>query len=98
MGIEAAFLGTLGKDAEPKTSTRGRLYLRMNVRVGDGEGAQWVNITCFDGKAIETPHKFMKGARVYCECRLTLDKWTDQAGAERYGLNGMAWHCRLSEI
>ena len=98
MGIEAAFLGTLGKDAEPKTSGAGKPYLRANVRVGDGERAQWVNVTAFDADAIATADKFVKGAAVYIEGRLSLDKWTDHGGASRSGLSCMSWHCRLAQI
>jgi single-stranded DNA-binding protein len=98
MGIEAAFLGTLGKDAEAKTSNAGKQYLRANVRVGDGERAQWVNVTAFDADAIATADKFVKGAAVYIEGRLSLDKWTDQAGASRSGFSCMSWHCRLAQI
>jgi single-stranded DNA-binding protein len=96
-GIEAAFFGALGKDAEPKTSSGGKPYLRANIRVGDGEGAQWVSVLAFDEKAIEAAANFVKGARVYVEGRLTLNKW-GQAGAERVGFSCMSWHCRLAQI
>lgn len=42
-GIEAAMFGALGRDAEAKTSKSGKNYLRLNIRVGDGDAAQWVN-------------------------------------------------------
>jgi single-stranded DNA-binding protein len=96
-GIEAAFFGALGRDAEPKVSSGGKPYLRANVRVGDGEAAQWVSILAFDEKAIAAADNFVKGARVYVEGRLTLDKWSKD-GAERVGLSCMSWHCRLAEI
>jgi single-stranded DNA-binding protein len=98
MTIQAAFLGTLGKDAEAKTSSKGKSYLRMSVRDTDGERAQWVNVTAFDEKAIADADKFVKGAAVYVEGRLTLDKWTDHGGASRSGLSCMSWHCRLAQI
>jgi len=98
MGIETAFLGTLGKDAEPKTSKTGKPYLRAGVRVGDGEGAQWVNVTAFDPEAIATADKFVKGSRVYVEGRLTLDTWTLEGGEKRSSLSCLSWHCRLAQI
>jgi len=98
MSIEAAFFGSLGRDAESKTSKTGKPYLRAGVRVGDGEGAQWVNVTAFDEKAIATADGFVKGARVYVEGRLSLDQWTAQDGAARTGLSCMSWHCRLAQI
>ena len=36
-GIECAFLGTLGQDAELKISKSGRSYIRFSMRVGDGD-------------------------------------------------------------
>ena len=98
MSIEVAFLGTLGRDAESKTSAKGKPYLRAGVRVGDGERAQWINVTAFDDEAIAAADKFVKGAAVYVEGRLTLDQWTDQEGAKRAGLSVMSWRFCLSQI
>jgi len=75
MSIEAAFFGSLGRDAESKTSKAGKAYLRLAVRVGDGDGAQWVSFMAFDPRAIEQANKFVKGARVYCEGALSLNEW-----------------------
>jgi single-stranded DNA-binding protein len=97
-GIEAAFFGALGGNAEAKTSKTGKPYLRVNVRVGDGDTAQWINATVFDTNAIEATDKLVKGARVYLEGRLTLDVWSGQDGAKRHGLSIMSWHCRLAQI
>jgi single-stranded DNA-binding protein len=97
-GIEAAMFGVLGKDAEAKTSGSGKNYLRLNLRVGDGPGAQWVNAMTFDPDAIAVVDKMVKGARVYIEGRLSLDEWTGQDGAKRRGLSLMSGHCRLAQI
>ena len=32
--------GTLGKDAETKTSAAGKPYLRLNIRTGDGDAGR----------------------------------------------------------
>jgi len=96
--IEAAFFGSLGRDAEQKTSKAGKPYLRINVRVGDGDGAQWVSVMAFDEAAIEAADKLVKGARVYVEGSIKLDEWTGQDGAKRHGLSAMSWHCRLAHI
>jgi single-stranded DNA-binding protein len=98
MPIECAFFGSLVRDAEAKTSKAGKQYLRLNVRVENGETAQFINTTVFDQDAIHVADKMVKGARVYVEGRLTLDTWTAQDGAARHGLSAAAWHCRLSEI
>lgn len=98
MSIECAFFGILGRDGERKVSGSGKSYVRLNMRVGDGDAAQWVNVTAFDPKAIEAAGKLVKGARVYIEGRLSLDEWTAQDGTKRHGLSAVSWHCRLSEI
>lgn len=96
--IEAAMFGVLGKNAESKTSGSGKSYLRLNLRVGDGDGAQWVNAMTFDPDAIAVADKMVKGARVYIEGRLSLDEWSGQDGAKRHGLSLMSGYCRLSQI
>jgi single-stranded DNA-binding protein len=98
MSIETAFFGTLGRDAEVKTSKGGKEYLRLNVRVGDGDAAQRVSAMVFDPDAIAAADKMVKGARVYVEGRLEVSEWTGQDGAKRHGLSVMSWHCRLSAI
>jgi single-stranded DNA-binding protein len=98
MTIEAAFFGTLGRDGELKTSKNGKPYLRLNVRTGDGDGAQWVSVMAFDEQAIAAADRFTKGTRLYVEGRLSVNEWTGEDGAARHGLSVMSWHCRLSEI
>ena len=98
MSIECALFGTLGRDAERKTSKGGRSGLRLSVRVGDGDAAQWVSVLAFDAEAIAVADKMVKGARVYLEGRLSLDTWRGSDGADRQGINVMSWHCRLSKI
>jgi single-stranded DNA-binding protein len=96
MSIECALFGSLGRDAEAKTSKAGKPYLRLNVRVGDGDSGQWITATVFD--ANEIADKLVKGTRVYIEGRIALDEWTAQDGVKRHGLSVMSWHCRLSQI
>jgi single-stranded DNA-binding protein len=96
--IETAMFGTLGCDAELRTSKAGRQYLRFTLRVGDGDGAQWVSAMVFDTDAIAVADKLVKGARAYLEGRLSLNEWTAADGTKRHGLSVMSWHCRLAQI
>jgi single-stranded DNA-binding protein len=98
MAIETAFLGTLGKNAESKISGSGKPYLRLNVRVDDGDQAQWISVMVFDQDAVKVVDKLTKGARAYIEGRLSLSEWAAQDGAKRHGLSVMSWHCRLAQI
>jgi single-stranded DNA-binding protein len=97
-GIEAAFFGTLSRDVELKTSKAGKQYLRLIVRVGDGDAAQWVSVTSFDPDAIAAIDKLVKGARVYAEGSLTLQEWKSADGSPRHDLNVLSWHTRLAQI
>jgi single-stranded DNA-binding protein len=97
-GIEGAFFGALGRDAETKTSKAGKPYLRLNLRTGDGDSAQWINVTCFDQQAIKAVDKLVKGARIYCEGSIKLDEWIASDGTKKHGLSCLSWHCRLSQI
>lgn len=98
MSIEAAFFGVLGRDAEQKTSQGGKAYLRLNIRVDDDDAAQWVSVLAFDERAIEVADKFIKGAKIYVEGRLSTNEWVCKDGEKRYGLTVMSFHTRLAQI
>jgi single-stranded DNA-binding protein len=97
-GIEVALFGVLGRDAESKVSKSGKPYLRLNIRSGDGDAAQWINVMTFDPEAIVLASKFVKGARIYLEGTLRLDAWTGADGVQRHGLSAMSWHTRIASI
>jgi single-stranded DNA-binding protein len=98
MSIEVALFGTLGRDAESKTSKAGKPYLRLNIRCGDGDGAQWISAMVFGDDVDELAPKLEKGSRVYLEGSITLNEWTGQDGEKRAGLSVMSRHCRLAAI
>jgi single-stranded DNA-binding protein len=92
--IEVALFGTLGRDAEHKTSKNGKPYLRATIAVSEGETTTWVSAMIFDQAAIDSTAKLVKGARVYIEGRISIDR----DGKQRHGLSVTSWHCRLSQI
>jgi single-stranded DNA-binding protein len=98
MSIEAALFGTLGRDAEAKTSKTGKPYLRLSVAVESGDATQWISVMAFDPRAIENAAGYVKGSRVYVEGKLSLSEWTAPDGTARQGLSVMSWHCRLAAI
>jgi single-strand DNA-binding protein len=88
-GIQAAFTGKLGQDAELKTSKAGKPWLSLHVAV-DGaseEATTWVRVAVFGERATELHPELKKGTEVYCEGRLRLDAWTGKDGRERSGLS-----------
>lgn len=65
-GIDAAFFGTLGRDAKAKTPEASKAYLRLSVRISEGHEAQWVSVLSFDQEAIAAADKLIKGATRLC--------------------------------
>lgn len=88
-GIQAAFTGKLGQDAELKTSKAGKPWLSLHVAV-DGaseEATTWVRVAVFGQLATELHPDLKKATEVYCEGRLRLESWTSKDGRERSGLS-----------
>jgi single-stranded DNA-binding protein len=98
VAIEAAFIGVLGRDGEVKNSSRGKSYLKLNLRVAEGDDAQWVSTLSFDPDAIAQAGCFSKGVKIYVDGRISLSEWQDQAGAKRTGLSRLANLTRLVAI
>lgn len=92
MSIEAAFFGFLPADAEPRTSSAGKPWVRMRVGVGKDDAVQWVSVAVF-GKAAETAATLKKGDRVYVEGAIKLETWRGNDGTERHGLNVASFKC-----
>jgi single-stranded DNA-binding protein len=95
MTIECAFVGVLGREAEVKTSGRGKLYLKLNLRVAEGDDVQWVSVLSFDDQVVAQAGTFTKGSKCYVEGRISLNEWTAPDGKKRTGLacraNHTAW-------
>lgn len=92
MTIDAAFNGVLGKDPERKVSKSGRDYLRLNVRAGSGDGAQWLGVLLFSD-VDELAERLKRDSKVYIEGSITVDAWIDRDGKARASLNVMSWNC-----
>jgi single-strand DNA-binding protein len=88
-GIQAAFTGKLGQDAELKTSKAGKPWLSLHVAVDEAseESTTWVRVVVFGELATRLHPELKKGTEVYCEGRLRLESWTGRDGRERTGLS-----------
>jgi single-stranded DNA-binding protein len=90
--IDCAFHGVLGKDPERKVSQGGRAYLRLSVRVGAGDGAQWVDVLAFSD-VDELAAALHKDSKVYVEGQISAKAFIDQrTHAPRASLSVMSWH------
>jgi single-strand DNA-binding protein len=86
-------IGNLGKAAELKYGQTGTPYSTFSIAVNkyykDESGEKhekvtWVNVVVF-GKTAESVNKFLTvGKQVYIEGELSIEKYTDKEGAERY--------------
>ena len=89
MGITCNFHGFVTADAERRTSAAGRSWVRLRVGVGEGKRVQSIRIVVLGG-ALEVAAILKRGDRIQVEGRLSLDKWRDKDGVERYSLSVVA--------
>lgn len=70
-------IGTIGKDAEQKSTKNGKAYILFTVAINEnykdtsGEWAnktQWINCQLY-GENID-PSRFVKGSKIFCEGKL----------------------------
>jgi single-strand DNA-binding protein len=92
-GIEAALAGIAGSEPEVKTSKAGKPYCTFSVGVDAGEDdegkerLEWVRCTVFGDPAERLAAMLHRGAKVYCEGSLRLDRWEAKDGQARFGLS-----------
>jgi single-stranded DNA-binding protein len=79
-GIECAFPATLTQDAEVKTTSAGRPFLKLSVVTGKDEKQQYLSVLAWRDSFTELAPSLVKGARVYCEGRLELRHWNGGSG------------------
>jgi single-stranded DNA-binding protein len=79
-GIECAFPATLTQDAEVKTTSAGRPFLKLSVVTGKDEKQQFVSVLAWRDTFTELAPHLTKGTRVYVEGRLELRHWNGGSG------------------
>jgi single-stranded DNA-binding protein len=86
MSIECAFVGRLTAAPELKTSQAGKPWLRMNLMVGAGDAAQFVQAVAFGGRAERIAAECTKGDSLYVEGAISIAEW-ESAGEKRHALS-----------
>lgn len=81
-GIEVAFEGKLGRDAQLRTSAAGREWLSLSVIVGEGDDEQWVSVASWSHTIAELAPTLIKGAQVYVEGKVKLRTWQGPDGMQ----------------
>jgi single-stranded DNA-binding protein len=99
MSIETAFFAVVARVETKTAKTSGKPYLRLNLRDGDGESAQWINCMVFEPDVVAAADKLKAGMKLYIEGNLRLDRWQASDGSgEKSGLSVMANHVRVPQI
>jgi len=88
-GIEAAFTGTVGRDAQLRTAKSGREWLSFSVVVGEEPDQQWVQVAAFLGHIGELVPQLSASTQVYVEGKIKLRSW-DAPDGPRSGLSVVA--------
>lgn len=91
--------GNVGRDPELRYTANGNPVCNFSLATSDGRGDKekttWFRVTFF-GKQAEVASQYLqKGKPVYIEGRLTLDKYTDRDGKERYSLEVFGTELKL---
>lgn len=89
--IEAAFIGTVIDPPTLKQSQAGKPWAAFRVAVGNGDDAQFVRVAVFGELAERLAPAIDKGAKLYVEGTIRLDRWKTASGEDRAGLSCAAW-------
>lgn len=79
-GIHTAFEGTLGRDAEVRTTASGKTFMKLAIAVGEDDAREWIDVAVWSETLIELAPSLVKGVALYCEGRLSLRRWTATDG------------------
>jgi single-strand DNA-binding protein len=94
-GIEAAFAGIVARDAEARTTTAGKPWVRFSVGVGSGDSIEWVSAAVFSESLQVRAAELKKGEKVYCEGTLRVDRWTAKDGTAKTSLSAAVFRLEL---
>ena len=100
------FIGRLGKDPETTYTQSGKAVSKFSMAVSEKwndsagqkkESATWVPVVAF-GKLGELVGQYLKkGNKVYLSGRLSVRKWQDKSGQDRYTTEIIAEHIPMLE-
>jgi len=93
--IEAAFIGTCGRDAETRIAKNGTTLLTtVSVAVGaNGEEPQWVRCALFGEAGEALGKRLVKGTRAYFEGELSQHHYETRDGQNKVALNLRTTKC-----
>lgn len=88
-----SFIGRIGKELETKFTASGSAVLNFSIACSDDykdkagkelKQTNWINVVAF-GKLAEIIGQYCaKGSKIFVSGKLTVRKWQDQSGTDRY--------------
>src|SRR5260370_9865520 len=92
---KAQRIGNLGRDPEVRPTQGGKQVVALNIATAESwrdatsgdrvEGTEWHRVVIWNEGLGKIAEKYLvKGAKVFIEGKLVTNKWTDNAGVERY--------------
>ena len=92
---KATLIGNLGRDPEVRTTQNGKQVVTLNIATSESwrdshsgdrvERTEWHRVVVWNEGLGTIAEKYLvKGAKVYVEGKLVTNKWTDNAGVDRY--------------
>lgn len=89
------FIGHLGADPESRTMQNGKPVVNLRLAVSEKwrdknsgeqkESTTWVPIVIFSEGLCKVAEQYLKkGSKIYVSGKLTVRKWQDQSGNDRY--------------
>ena len=100
------FIGRLGKDPETSATPSGTTVTKVSIAVGEQwkdkagqkkESTTWVSVVAF-GKLAEIMGQYLKkGSKVYLSGKMSVRKWQDKSGQDRYTTEIIAGDMQMLE-
>jgi len=100
------FIGRLGKDPETTYTPSGTTVTKVSIAVGEQwkdsagqkkESTTWVSVVAF-GRLAEIMGQYLKkGSKVYLSGKMSVRKWQDKSGQDRYTTEIIAGDMQMLE-
>ena len=100
------FIGRLGKDPETSATPSGTTVTKVSIAVGgqwkDSSGQKkesttWLSVVAF-GKLAEIMGQYLKkGSKIYLSGKMSVRKWQDKSGQDRYTTEIIAGDMQMLE-
>ena len=91
---KASLIGNLGRDPEVRTTQSNKVLVTLNIATSESwkddrgdrvERTEWHRVVIWNEGLAKIAEKFLaRGSKVYVEGKLVTNKYTDQAGVDRY--------------